>query len=182
MKALYLLGAAGVGKSTVMGRLLADYTPLDYARLHGVLRGHPLVDADGDVSALYLGRRRSLFPGTDALSMSVHPDAVEWASRWSGVPFRTIFAEGQRLGTVGFLTTLGARGALTVVHLVAPEDVLQARRDGRGSAQNPQWVKGSRTKAYRTAEGARDAGLRVVEVDAGRPLDEVMDDVERAWS
>lgn len=181
MRAVYLLGAAGVGKSTVMDRLIAGYTPLDYARLRGVLRGHPLVDANGEASALYLGRRRSKFPGTDALSMSVHPDALEWVREWSGTPFRTIFAEGQRLGTVGFLTAVAARGDLTVIHLTAPEDVLQARRDGRGSAQNPQWVKGSLTKASRTAEGARAYGVRVVEVDAGRPLDQVMSDVERAW-
>lgn len=182
MRAVYLLGAAGVGKSTVMDRLIDGYTPLDYARLHGVLRGHPLVDRNGEANALYLGRRRSLFPGTDALSMSVHPDAVAWVSEWTGRPFATLFAEGQRLGTVGFLTALAARGDLTVIHLVAPEGVLQERRDGRGSAQNPQWVKGSRTKAYRTAEGARAYGVQVVEVDAGRPLDEVMLDVDKAWS
>src|SRR3546814_14207955 len=30
VKAIYLLGAPGVGKSTVMGHLISGYTPLDY--------------------------------------------------------------------------------------------------------------------------------------------------------
>src|SRR3546814_14690571 len=47
-----------------MGHRISGYTPLDYARLHGVLRGHPLVDEHGAASALYLGRLRPEFPGT----------------------------------------------------------------------------------------------------------------------
>src|SRR3546814_10220737 len=38
VKAIYLLGAPGVGKSTVMGHLISGYTPLDYARQIGVER------------------------------------------------------------------------------------------------------------------------------------------------
>src|SRR3546814_6758617 len=76
-----------------MGHLISGYTPLDYARLHGVLRGHPLVDEHGAASALYLGRLRPEFPGTDALSMSVHPDALAWVGQWTGRPFATLRSE-----------------------------------------------------------------------------------------
>lgn len=180
MKAIYLLGAPGVGKSAVMARLIEGYTPLEYARLLGVLRGHPLVDEHGEVSALYLGRLRPQFPGTDALSMSVHPDALTWVGQWTGRPFSTLFAEGQRLGTVGFLTALAERAETVVVHLTASDEVLNARRDARGSAQNAQWAKGSATKARRSADGASALGIPVVEVDAARPLADVVADVREA--
>src|SRR3546814_292805 len=163
-----------------MGHRISGYTPLDYARLHGVLRGHPLVDEHGAASALYLGRLRPEFPGTDALSMSVHPDALAWVGQWTGRPFATLFAEGQRLGTVGFLTALAERAETVVIHLTAPDDVLAQRREGRGSKQNAQWAKGSATKARRSAEGARAALIPVVEVDAARPLAQVLADVREA--
>src|SRR3546814_16623570 len=87
--------------------------------------------------------------------MSVHPDALAWVGQWTGRPFATLFAEGQRLGTVGFLTALAERAETVVIHLTAPDDVLAQRREGRGSKQTAQWAKGSATTARPPAAGPR---------------------------
>ncbi|AWY05258.1 hypothetical protein SEA_MEMENTOMORI_3 [Microbacterium phage MementoMori] len=155
--ALYLLGAPGVGKSTVMRGVIdhlgLDVNPDNY-RIHKRLTGHGLFEwTTGETMGVYLGKHREEFPGTDGLSMAVAPDAREWAAtlrrdREEGV--RYVFGEGARLGNVGFLTALAEHTWLTVVHLTADEDALTARRDERGSAQRPSWMRGATTAAANT--------------------------------
>lgn len=179
-RALYLIGGPGVGKSTVMASLLSGWQPLDYERIYGKLRGHLLVSA-GIPAGLYLGRLREGFPGTDGLSMSAHPDAVAWAeSLTAPAPVSLILGEGARLGTAGFLTALHRTTDLTVVHLVASPAVSLSRRDGRRSGQNSSWVKGATTRAAVAAQRCREAGCRVLSVDADRPVAEVVEEIETA--
>lgn len=143
---LYLVGPPGVGKSTVMAELTSrcgrEQSLQPFA--HDVL-----VRQDREVG-VELGRRRASFSGTDALGMSVQPRAVEWiASR----PHRLVLGEGARLGTVGFLTAARTAGyRVLLVHLSAPEDVLERRRALRGSRQSPSWMQGAETRAQRLAD------------------------------
>ena len=134
-RAVYVVGAPGVGKSTLLMSLLEPWHVMPDVPLRGVLRGHPLVlRADGETQGMYLGRQRPNFPGTDALSMGVMPDAVRWATEYP-LP-SLVLGEGARLGTPAFVGLLALHTDLTLVHLVASDEALNARRAVRGSQQN----------------------------------------------
>lgn len=142
----YLAGPPGCGKSSAMAQLTSrcgrDRQPGPPA--------HEALQRAGQVVAAEVGVRRELFPGTDTLAMNIHPAACDWITTR---PYPLILAEGARLATTGFLHA--ARGAgyqILLVHLTAPEDVLQARRQKRGTQQNPAWVRGATTRARRVAE------------------------------
>lgn len=172
MSAVYLLGAPGVGKSTVLRevhRRLGLVPSGDVVRLHGLLRGTPLLGlATETVGGVMLGRDRPTFPGTDALSMSVHPDAVAWARSLAEAPAPFPFlvtGEGARLGTGKFLTAFSASTDLLVVHLRADSTALEARRSGRGSSQDPAWAVGAQTKAARAYAVAAGSARATLDLD-----------------
>jgi broad-specificity NMP kinase len=159
---LYLLGAPGVGKSTVMAGVLDELALAvnpDNARIHKRLTGHGLYDTlSGDTRGVYLGKMREEFPGTDGLSMAVAPDAREWAGRLSRTNeggMQYVVGEGMRLGNPGFLSALAEHSWLTVILLTASEDALTARRDARGSTQTPSWMRGAATSARNAYAAAR---------------------------
>lgn len=158
-RSLYVLGAPGVGKSTLvkMWREVNGWVTLSDPRtLLGALKGHTMVSPDGDPSGVYLGRQRDLYPGTDALSMAVAPHARAWAEGLGASDVEMVVGEGARLGNVGFLRALAENSELTLVLLMASETALTARREGRGSTQSPSWMRGAATgalNAYTAAEG-----------------------------
>ncbi len=150
-----LIGIPGAGKSTLMRAALAPAvgftlsTPLAHV-LYQDPAGYP--------SGVALGKPGGTFPGTDTLSLSVLPLALEWMSaiRWPA-----IVAEGDRLACSRFLD--GAAGMGYVVDLVllaTPEDVAAARRAERATIQSVPWVKGRVTKVSRLAEAH---GARVID-------------------
>ena len=181
---LYLLGAPGVGKSTVLAAAIERmrFTPLPEDRVHGRLIGHPMYDRHGEVTGLYLGRHREQFPGTDGLSMAVAPDAREWARGLAdGTHLQWIVGEGARLGNVGFLRALGETTRLTLALLTATEETLTERRDGRGSTQTPSWMRGAATAARNAFQGASEAGAitRGVVVDTtGKTPAEIVEEID----
>jgi len=169
MKAVYLVGEPGTGKTTLMNRLLATYDRQAPVKLDGTLMGEPLRIGQRTVG-LHLGTNRAGgFGGTDALAMNVHPVAVAWASS-SPLPPR-VYAEGQRLGTVAFLRALAARGSVTLA-LLQGEEVAAARRAQRGSTQSESFIKGARTRAANLAERA-PRGVTVLTLDAELPVEEL---------
>lgn len=170
-RAIYLIGPPGVGKTTVMDALLEDYERAPQMRLRNLLWGEPLVDLSGEVQGMHLGFRRDTFGGTDVLGMAVQRDAVGWLE---GGTYPLLFGEGQRLGNAPFLTALAKHYDLTVVYLNAPHDILSRRCEERGSRQNVTWRNGSATRAANAAQRAREAGVRVEDVNASLPLDEVV--------
>lgn len=164
--AVYLIGAPGVGKSTVMAALhdeLGVWPAVDqWYRLPGYRRPElhvePLVDMLDQVAGLSLGRTREQFSGTDALSMSASYEAVRWAQDSAADIPELVLGEGARLATVPFLAALSLRvDQLEVVYLQAAETALEDRRSGR--TQTPTFLKAASTRAANAAVRLKDAGL-----------------------
>lgn len=172
-KALYLVGASATGKTSTMtciqerlGLVTGDWYKI-YPTTHAEFRGEPLEDMiTGEYRGLSLGvTRPGGFSGTDAIGMASHSEAMAWLEDPTLCLPELILGEGKRLGTGLFLVALAARTDLTVGHLVAPKHVLDFRCDRRGSKQNETFRKATVTQTANTARIAREAGVRVVEID-----------------
>ncbi len=160
-RSIYLLGAPGVGKSSVMRTLLKPWTAGPYLRFtEREMFGHYLYQPTLELYGAYLGHLRPEFPGTDALSMSVQPQALLWLQQSDG-GLEYIYGEGARLGNVSFLTELARRSRLTVVFLTAESEVLDERLERRpdsgehktgrtGRAQDRKWRDGQATRSLNT--------------------------------
>lgn len=165
MTAIYLIGPPGVGKTSTARHLMAPYrvgAPVRVAQgERASLWCEPLTTSGGLHVGWHLGRTRPDFGGTDALSMAVHPVAVAWARALDRLP-PLVVGEGQRLATVEFLTALADTGPTVVAWMVATEVALAARREERGSRQDPSWCKAGATRAARLAERLRSDGRATV--------------------
>lgn len=156
---VYVVGAPAAGKSSLMAALTAACTRQPQTKPFA----HDLLVRAGATVGVELGRQRPDFPGTDALSMSVSPAAKVWVQTR---PARLILGEGDRLATRTFIGYAADAGyTVTVVHVVAPQPVLDARCAARGSQQNQPWRRGRATKAASLA-GYAAANYRLVTVNS----------------
>jgi gluconate kinase len=140
----YIIGIPGSGKSTALAKATAHLATLP---LDKPLKHVALLDPDNDhaLTAVELGHRRPLFPGTDALSRNVQPRAVSWIATHHA---RHLIAEGDRLANPSFLDAiLNSDYTLRLVWLDTPTDLAASRRAARSTViQNPSWVNGRITK------------------------------------
>ena len=162
-RSLYIIGGPGSGKSTLMAQLLEGWEVGPYHRwtrreMFGHYLRHPTEGAGA-----YLGHLRPEYPGTDALSLSVAPQALLWLDSLPLLGLDWVFGEGARLSHMGFLSALHACTDLTVIHLdVDPGLAAQRRADRGGKILSDQYCKVATTKAHNTASACRDAGIKVV--------------------
>ena len=172
--AIYLIGAPGSGKSTVMNELLRGWAPGPYQRLMPrELFGHQLLGPDLDLG-VYLGHLRPEYPGTDALSMSVSPHAISWL-QVMGRP-GWVFGEGQRLGNLKFLKELNRVTELRVGYLDLPPEVAAERRSQRpGKALSDGFVKSSAGRALKCALHCSMEGIWTTWLDATKSPSELAD-------
>lgn len=169
MKGVYLIGPPGVGKTTVMDRLLSGCVMLDPDVPISPLRVQRVV-REGELVGIYLGIRRERFGGTDALAMNVMPAAKRFIAQRFALP---IYGEGQRLGTPAFAAA--SVNPLLWVLLDAPDDVLDARCAERGSDQDPRWRAAAATRARNAADRI---GGEVLRLDATLPPDVLAQQIE----
>jgi len=146
MKLTYMIGEPGIGKSTLMAALTANYirTPLPNAPFAVDL----LTDMEGNLHAAELGKQRQTYSGTDALSFNVMPKICDWINQPTEY-INNLLGEGDRLTSAKFFRTAIESPHVTtlnVVHLTAPPHIAPQRRQQRGSNQNETWLKGRTTK------------------------------------
>lgn len=166
MKVLYLIGEPGIGKTSAMRELTDRLGP-------SVEMTKPFAHRMGDLWA-EMGRRRGTFSGTDSLSMSVQPLAIEWLrSR----PAPLVLGEGDRLGNASFFDQVSTFADLRIVGLVGAPGVAARRRELRGSEQDPQWLRGRMSKVERLLPRA----IRIIDSTQLSPR-EVADELSKEVS
>jgi ABC-type cobalamin/Fe3+-siderophores transport system ATPase subunit len=154
---VYLVGAPGAGKSTLMAALTSrcDRATADGRIPYDVLKIH------GQAVGVEMGRRRpGGFSGTDAMSMSVQRGAEQWIS---ARPARLILGEGMRLGNMKFFQAAKNAGYdVHIVHVNPGDGIAQQQRAERGSSQNAQWVASATTRARNVADSVmKDPEMRL---------------------
>lgn len=149
MKLLSIIGYPGAGKTTLMLEILHQLGGLQYRYQYGTLKYLRKVYSTSN-EVIVLGEYGvGAWGGTDRLSMSVQPKAMEFFQNEH--PEKVIW-EGDRLGNASFFefcqTLPNTEFKLVVVEL-SPE-ILAERRENRefevGRKQDPVWLKGRETK------------------------------------
>lgn len=149
--ALFVLGAPGVGKTTVIRQLVPSLLPMSGKTLTEI--ASPKWTVTTDRTALAGHWRGTAFDGGDTVPYTGARAALEfWRDNLLPNVDLTIF-DGDRFSTKPSLEFIRATGVTIVgVHLVADETVLAGRRVARGSNQNETWLKGRVTKAANFAD------------------------------
>ena len=165
MRAAYIIGEPGSGKSTLVRALTEG---IDRERRSKPF-AHTVYRRDGRTVAAQLGAEHPTFPGTDRLSMSVQPAAIEWLM---SAPAPFVLGEGDRLATGGFFGALTEwTDGWTLIHLETPPETAAARRAERGSEQSEAWLKGRQTKVAKLVSLHRGD---LVVLDGSRPVAELV--------
>lgn len=173
---VYLIGAPGAGKTTLMHTLIQQCQTFRALRPFGFT---VLACPDGSEAAMLGVQREGGFAGTDALSMSVQPRAEEWMRT---APYELVLGEGDRLGNVKFMAAMLNIGwRVNVVHLVAPPELLDARCAERGSNQSVGWRAGRATKVRRLGEWAQTNTHGYLMLDAAEPAFHNAQRMARYW-
>lgn len=144
MKAIYLIGIPGTGKSTIMKEFMKTQSgewkqdrPIDLLDTH----------VNGNFRVLGKYEEGETFSGTDRLSMAVAPKAIEWISTQ---PNELILGEGDRLNNAGFFEACG--DSLTIIHLTVSDAERERRYKERGSDQSEKFIQTTRTKCANIVE------------------------------
>jgi P-loop Nucleotide Kinase3 len=174
---IYLSGEPGVGKSTLMAELTAQWTRAPQPATGGApARDVLLADATAEgihsrAVAVELGRRRDAFSGTDALPSTAIVAAERYLlSGLAAAEAPLLLAEGARLACRRFLQAATAAGwHVTLLHMTGPATAA-ARRTARAARlvkpeQNPAWVRGRANAAANLAAAAPAWGVDVQHLD-----------------
>lgn len=182
-QSVYVLGAAGVGKSTftaaLLSRLQAELGPLE--ELHAkrnakalvTLRGHrwPMnrarINGEAGGDGVYLGVMREEFPGSDGLDRASSPTGAEWLENGDmlGSLPRAILGEGATLATRPFLTALHQHTNLWVFALRCDPMVHDLRLAARGAGQDESFITSTVTKTENLVADLEKMRARVRWVD-----------------
>ncbi len=151
MKTIYLIGAPGAGKTTLMGEVMRDWNLL--SRETQPVK-HSWWETPYGI-ALELGHPRAPFGGTDTLSYTAINTLELWLPNLEKVDL--LVGEGDRLANNRFIDLCRTLGPVHLYHLTAPEGLLQDRRAHRAAKnalhpQNPTWATGRATKHRNLAE------------------------------
>jgi hypothetical protein len=175
-QAVYIIGGAGVGKSTFTAALLERLPAVlwELEDLHAkpnaagnmvTLRGQQLRKM-GEPWGLYLGLMREQFPGTDGLDRASSLPGEEWCHGGGVNQFQAVLGEGSTLATRRFLTALNLATDLLIIHLECDPMVHDLRLYNRGSGQDESFVKSTVTRAANLARDMSKELATIMRVDA----------------
>jgi hypothetical protein len=153
---LFVVGAPGIGKTTLVRRLLEPDSYFN-AKPKWTIGPNQHVCAAGH----YTG---GTFDGADTVPYNGFQPALEfWAKEL--VHFDLTIFDGDRFSdSRSILFFKNHRVQLKVLHCIATPDVLATRRKERGSKQNPSWMQGRETKSKRfAAEFGQGLTLNMIE-------------------
>jgi hypothetical protein len=155
-RSVYIIGAAGTGKSTFTSELLErmeiTLDPLEelWAKRNSkalvTLRGHRMRNRATREVGMYLGVMRDEFPGSDGLDRATSPTGEAWLEGSGEELPQAILAEGATLATRRFLYALHAHTDLLVLALRCDPVVHDLRLLARGSGQVSSFVLSTVTK------------------------------------
>lgn len=164
MTVCYVLGPPGVGKTTAT-RLLLEETRELIAKPKWTVG--PKIVAAGHYSG-------ATFDGADTVPYNGVNDCLQYWEDNLMATHEVTFLDGDRFShakTKLYFETRAER--VCAVILKATDEHLQRRRDGRGSNQNPTWLKGRVTKALRFFDLFQDKAV----IDSNAGVAAVADDI-----
>ena len=144
---LWLVGAPGVGKTTLARRFIPLLSRVHPSPKWTVGRG---VVAAGH----YTG---GTFDGADTVPYNGVKVALTFWQATLALQANLTLLDGDRFSSAGVLQffrelPFGASLRCACAYLALPVEVAEARRQARGGGQNPAWVKGRQTKSLRFFE------------------------------
>lgn len=137
---VFVVGAPGVGKTTLLQSLLDDFTTYTIEKPKWTV---------SSPFALVGHYDHRTFGGGDTLGYTQGEEAVAYMyDELKSPPLRYFFLDGDRMSTKAVLKQVEEQGdAPYCVHLTADDEALAERCAKRGSQQNPTWAKGRKSKA-----------------------------------
>jgi GTPase SAR1 family protein len=175
MIVVYLIGVAGVGKSTTVKELTNDWSlrmeaPKPFAHRHyDTPHGRGIV----------LGKDVEPFGGTDTLSWTAINHVGDFFNACAQRNVQIIIGEGDRFANGRFFDEASAHGTLLLFSLEAPDDVTEDRRQVRAAKfntplQNATWIAGRKTKTTTLAEK-----YGAFPIDATQPTSSVIQTINK---
>lgn len=153
MIVVYLIGIAGVGKSTVVTELTRDWTLRLEATKPFAHRHYQTPHG----RAVVLGKDTQPFSGTDTLSWTAINHIDDFLRACAHRNVEVVIGEGDRFANDRFLESAQHHADLKLYHLTAPDTTTAERRTKRSTEwqtkpQNQAWIEGRKTKTLRLAE------------------------------
>jgi GTPase SAR1 family protein len=175
MIVVYLIGVAGVGKSTAVKELTNEWSlrmeaPKPFAHRHyDTPHGRGIV----------LGKDVEPFGGTDTLSWTAINHVGDFFNACAQRNVQLIIGEGDRFANGRFFDEASAHGTLLLFSLEAPDDVTEDRRQVRATTfntplQNATWIAGRKTKTTTLAER-----YGAFPIDATQPTSSVIQTINK---
>jgi GTPase SAR1 family protein len=175
MIVVYLIGVAGVGKSTTVKELTNDWSlrmeaPKPFAHRHYTTPyGRGIV----------LGKDIEPFGGTDTLSWTAINHVGDFFNACAQRNVQIIIGEGDRFANARFFEMAMEHGSLLLYNLDAPDVVTDERRKKRASLfnspiQNPTWVAGRKTKVAGLVER-----FETIRIDATQPTTSIIQTINK---
>lgn len=149
MKALFLVGPPGVGKTAVAREIFAALDPLGSA----FLLPKPKWTVATNIYAAAGHYTGATFDGADTVPYTGAMEALDALERSLAVwkPSLIVF-DGDRFSYAAAEQRVRSFADTRVAYFSAQDATLRARRAARGSQQNATWLAGRATKAVRFAQ------------------------------
>lgn len=150
---VYLIGVAGVGKTTTVQQLIKEWKfrcqidqPFAHSHYNSTY-GRSIV----------LGKNKMPFAGTDTLSWTAINHWGTFLKTCLTHEINLIIGEGDRFSNTNCFATAQQHGKLLTYHLEAPDQITLQRRQQRATQhnkplQNESWVAGRKTKTINLAK------------------------------